>query len=294
MEAKATQENDGNDGLLVIGAGLPRTGTMSLQKALTELYDAKCYHMTDVLQGDQEDIDVWVDAMDGKMTPTKWHQYFKRKNYATGVDFPLARFYKELMVAFPSAKVVMSTRDPATWHGSVYSSIYQLTRLMTDHWSYGRLIQTLDGRKNCGKHFFQKIDSKVAPGCDVALYDAIRGGPEMSEKFFLDWETEVKKSVPADRLLVHSAKEGWAPLCNFLGLPIPDRPYPRVNDTASIQRATRTFQIVHGVVFYIAPLLTAVAGFMLKDTISQLLYSAYQIISGLWSSSDGEDLINNI
>lgn len=270
----------------MIGAGLPRTATMSLQQALTELYEGKCYHMTDVLQGSQEDIDVWVDGMDGKMSQERWQQYFQSRNYVTGVDFPLARFYKELMVAFPNAKVVLSTRDPSTWYGSVHGSIYQLTKLITENWSYSLLNNIMDGRKNAGKLFFQKIDSKPAPGCDMALYEAIKAGPEISQKFFRDWEEEVKRSVPADRLLVHSAKQGWEPLCKFLGRPIPDSPYPRANDTASIQKAMRAFKILHGVVFYLMPVATAVTGYLCRDSLSAAAVSISQLVANIWGPAE--------
>jgi len=42
----------------------------------------------------------------------------------------------------------------------------------------------------------------------------------------------VKAAIPADRLLVYQVKEGWAPLCAFLGLPEPAEPFPRSNDRA--------------------------------------------------------------
>lgn len=46
----------------MIGAGLPRTGTLSLKAALTQLYHGKCYHMMDVAAGDQEDVNAWLKA----------------------------------------------------------------------------------------------------------------------------------------------------------------------------------------------------------------------------------------
>ena len=83
------------------------------------------------------------------------------------------------------------------------------------------------------------LGNLVPPGCSVGLEAAIEGGPAVAEQFFRDWEAEVRRTVPADRLVVCSAKEGWAPLCRHLGLPVPASPYPRVNDTASIQRLVR-------------------------------------------------------
>jgi hypothetical protein len=42
---------------------------------------------------------------------------------------------------------------------------------------------------------------------------------------------EVRSTVPPERLLVWSASEGWEPLCEFLEVPVPDMPFPRVNDS---------------------------------------------------------------
>jgi hypothetical protein len=42
--------------------------------------------------------------------------------------------------------------------------------------------------------------------------------------------------VPPERLLVFEAKDGWQPLCEFLGVPVPDVPYPRVNSREDMQQ----------------------------------------------------------
>jgi hypothetical protein len=43
--------------------------------------------------------------------------------------------------------------------------------------------------------------------------------------------TAVRRDMPADRLLVFNIAEGWEPLCRFLGVPVPDAPFPRANTT---------------------------------------------------------------
>ena len=50
---------------------------------------------------------------------------------------------------------------------------------------------------------------------------------------------DVKAAVPPERLLVFSADQGWQPLCDFLGVPVPDTPFPNVNDRAAIKKALR-------------------------------------------------------
>ena len=111
--------------------------------------------MFEVASGDQEDIDIWLRAVDGDTTAEEWREFFRRKRFVTGCDFPLSLFYKELMAAFPEAKVVLSTRDPKTWHRSVYNSIWRFNQLM-EGWSYNALIRALDGRKNAGRNFFSE------------------------------------------------------------------------------------------------------------------------------------------
>ena len=55
---------------------------------------------------------------------------------------------------------------------------------------------------------------------------------------------EVKRRVPKERLLVYEVKEGWGPLCDFLGVDVPNEPFPHVNEAADLQRlilAARVF-----------------------------------------------------
>ena len=115
-------------------------------------------------------------AVDGDTAEEEWREFFGRKKFVTGCDFPLSLFYKELMAAFPEAKVVLSTRDLKTWHHSVYNSIWRFHQLL-EGWSYDALVRTLDGRKNAGKAFVRKLNSKVPEGCSLSFQQAIEGGP---------------------------------------------------------------------------------------------------------------------
>lgn len=55
-------------------------------------------------------------------------------------------------------------------------------------------------------------------------------------KIFNDWNASVKAECPKDKLLVFDVKEGWEPLCKFLGKPIPDQPFPNLNDTKEMKK----------------------------------------------------------
>jgi len=251
--------NKSFDEIKVIGAGLPRTGTLSLKTALTQLYGGKCYHMMNVFGGKQEDINIWIRACKEEIPPEEWRQFFSERNYVCGVDFPFSMHYKQIMKAYPDAKVVLSVRDPKTWYTSVYTSIYQIGLLMEKHPTARWLVEQIDRRRPSAHQMIDVMDSKPLQGCKLSFKGAIEAGPQDTEQLFNDWVSEVKRSVPADRLLVHSAKEGWAPLCEFLGLPIPDGPYPRVNDAASIASMVNKLWWVNCILFYCLPTAVAVA-----------------------------------
>jgi len=69
------------------------------------------------------------------------------------------------------------------------------------------------------------------------------GGRVKDRAFMTDWfirrNQQVIDGLPAERLLVFSPKQGWAPLCAFLGVPVPDAPFPRVNSRDEIAQVSR-------------------------------------------------------
>ena len=49
----------------------------------------------------------------------------------------------------------------------------------------------------------------------------------------------VRSIVPPEKLLEMELGDGWAPLCGFLGVPVPDEPFPRVNDAEAVEQYAR-------------------------------------------------------
>lgn len=249
------------DSVVVIGAGQIRTGSLSMKAALTHLLQAKCFHNTDVLAGNQEDVDVCLKAVAGDMKPENWKTYLLSRNYAAALDFPINMFYKDVMKAFPDVKVILTTRDPKTWYSSVVRLFefhgYQEECLLT----WRAIVGALDGRNNTEKLFMNQskanIWSFVPEGCDMSLEDAVRGGPDTAEKFLVDWEREVVRSVPKERLLVFKAQEGWKPLCDFLGVEQPDIPYPWLHQGNTLEDVKTKFRIVNKVVVFGIPMVIA-------------------------------------
>ena len=212
--------------LAVIGAGCGRTGTLSLKAALEQL-GFPCYHMREVVE--RGAAAQWHEALQHPEA-ADWDGIFA--GFTATVDFPAATVYKELMARYPDAKVILSVRAPDTWAASVMETIWnpyaRERSLVMAPWfpNFQRLGRAFRAR------FFRDADGGIASG---AIDD-----PQRLAALFREWVDEVKSSVPADRLLVFEARDGWAPLCRFLGVPVPpDTPYPRVNDTAAFKQMTR-------------------------------------------------------
>lgn len=97
----------------------------------------------------------------------------------------------------------------------------------------------------------------IPEGHSDSVFGAVEAGEEAAADFFNAWNEEVVRSVPADRLLVFEAKDGWGPLCRFLGVPVPDAPYPRVNDTAEQRGKVAKVKAISYFVLVAGPVLAA-------------------------------------
>ncbi|MDQ3944013.1 MAG: sulfotransferase family protein, partial [Actinomycetota bacterium] len=109
--------------LRVVGAGVGRTGTTSLQLALEELLGARCYHMMEVFPQPGH-VEAWHQAVKGNLP--EWDQLLA--GYGAAVDWPVSGFWRELSVAYPDAVVVLSVREsPEVWWKSASQTILHVT-----------------------------------------------------------------------------------------------------------------------------------------------------------------------
>ena len=219
----------------VIGAGFGRTGTTSLKSALETLGFAPCYHMTEVF-ANPRDAEVWRAAWRGE--PVDWDAMLGP--YEAAVDWPACTFYAELMERYPEAKVLLSVRDPERWYESTRTTIYELGRVIaasrTARVAFGLVsLLTFGGfaRTGAGEEI---IWNGTFDGRFEDRAHAIGVLERQNE--------EVRRRVPPERLLVYEVKEGWGPLCEFLGVPEPDEPFPRLNDAAEMRRGIRTLRAI--------------------------------------------------
>jgi hypothetical protein len=203
----------------LIGAGLPRTGTLTQKVALETLGVGPCYHWVNVI-ADLDQVGVWDAAIDGNVD---WDEVFA--GFQGTVDWPGGYFWRELMEHYPDAKVLLSVRDAEKWEPSFRETIWNMC--------FGGEVLNLVSRAR----------AQVDPQWDryLKLVDRMFWGPqgtfaaghETPAQMIAQFEAHnelVKANVPPERLLVWSVTEGWEPLCEFLGVAVPDEPLPHVND----------------------------------------------------------------
>jgi hypothetical protein len=214
--------------LEVIGAGFGRTGTMSLRVALEELGFGPCYHMSEVFENPGH-VEEWEAAAQGK--PIDWEELFS--GYRATVDWPGAAFYEELIERYPDAKVILTVRDPDRWYESARTTIYNIQRVASSPiFSLAALFVPR----------MRQMRRVALMASDLAWEDMFDGRFEdrgYAIEVFNRWNEEVRERVPAERLLVYEVKEGWEPLCDFVGVEAPDKPFPRLNDAETFRKMIR-------------------------------------------------------
>jgi Sulfotransferase domain len=219
----------------VIGAGFGRTGTTSLKAALERLGFDPCYHMTEVF-AHPDHADFWVAAWRGE--PVDWDGVLG--DYEATLDWPACTFYEELMEQHPDARVLLSVRDPERWYESTRSTIYELTKLIEGS-TISRVIFGLVSLLVFGG-FTGRRSSLANDLIWEGTFDGRFEDKAYAIGVFERHNEEVKRHVPPERLLVYEVKEGWGPLCEFLDVPEPDEPFPRLNDTAQMQRGMKSMK----------------------------------------------------
>lgn len=192
----------------VIGAGFGRTGTMSLKVALEELGFGPCYHMIELFEH-PEHVERWEAAV--RSEPVDWEDLFR--GYQATVDWPGAAFYKELSERYPEARVILTVRDPERWYESARNTIFTLRDVASSR--APQVARDLASQKG-----FRDVEDR-----------------QQTIEAFNRWNEEVKETIPPERLLIYEVREGWEPLCDFLGVEAPeDKPFPHLNDSESFRK----------------------------------------------------------
>lgn len=224
----------------VIGAGWGRTGTASLKRALEQIGFGPCHHMEEVITT-PADVPTWVSAARGDKID--WRAFLR--GWGATCDFPSALYYQELAETFPEAKIVLTVRDADGWYESMRTTIVESLKRFPN-----RFIVPHLPRIGAPAQVMNPSPLKAR------IMDRFADKPAILAEFEAH-TAEVKRVIPPERLLVFEVKQGWGPLCAFLGVPVPEVPFPRVNDAKQFQGYTKRATIVSWVLLLLGAGLVA-------------------------------------
>ena len=190
---------------------------------------------------------MWKQALVAKWEPDQGTKPFGRAEFdnllgkwGATTDWPPALMLEELLAAYPEAKVVLVERDVDRWYKSFCDTVIDGSAN-----PFVPLAAAID-KEYLGQMWEQSIlqakhSFNVEEPRTYGLFNLSQNPEHYSawrknaKSAYLAHNDMVKRVTPKDRLLLFKLEDGWEPLCEFLGKPVPDVPFPRVNETAAIQ-----------------------------------------------------------
>lgn len=211
-----------------------------MRAALKQLGFNEVYHMINVIQAKHTEPRKWIEAYKGKYTDERepftkeeWDDLLGQSQAC--IDLPGVLFSVELAEMYPEAKVIIQTRDAEKWYASVLDTVYPAFH--PKGWKY--LLRSYAGFLDPDARSyveFQRIMER-SMGFDHAAEK------DKAIAWFHEQYDTFREGIAKDRCIEYDISEGWKPLCEHLGVPIPmirddktgqlvEAPFPRVNDKA--------------------------------------------------------------
>ncbi|KAI4263814.1 MAG: hypothetical protein L6R42_001050 [Xanthoria sp. 1 TBL-2021] len=249
-------ESDAGDTLQVIGAGLPRTGTSSLKAALEFLGFDPCHHMVECFNKPEHSV-LFTNLINAKTNPNTTPDELNLqtaalkkglRGYRAAVDAPTCEVYEEMLAIFPNAKVILSVRDSKEqWWKSFNDTVGVQLGFV-----YPLLVYPVG---------FLRQQQRVVWAVEKH-WAALTGG-EIGTKVYTAHNQMVHETVPKEQLLEFNVKEGWPRLCEFLEVPVPDVPFPNLNDAKTIKKNLFGAKVMGAGVWSLCLTLAGVSAFLL-------------------------------
>ncbi|CAK8686999.1 unnamed protein product [Clavelina lepadiformis] len=213
----------------VICAGYSKTGTKSMQAALTELG----YNVYDYMENFAYLYDDWMKILKEGGTTEDFRRMFENVDAVT--DLPCYYFWDEIHKAFPEAKIILTTRDNEDiWATSLRNQFKaQETSILSLIWLFSPTLMRLH---KFGKHV---IMTGLGINMEVNFFGPRLLNIDLARMKYRRHNAHVLQEAPKDKLLVFNVKEGWEPLCTFLGVEVPSKPFPKRNVNADIMNELR-------------------------------------------------------
>ncbi|KAJ0421148.1 hypothetical protein BJY00DRAFT_312330 [Aspergillus carlsbadensis] len=241
--------------------GFNRTGTASMCNAL-ETLGIPCWHSIQFMSSRFGDIEMWQEGIDRKFFNAPGPKYGRAEfdqllhDYgAISSDTPAIAFADDLIEAYPEAKIVLVERDIDSWYESWMNGVIRN--------AYNPLITIVYMLDRWFTYPLGRVHRSTFSGW-LGI-----NNPEDARRVSKDKYREhyalVRRLTPPERLLEFKLSDGWGPLCEFLEKPVPDVPFPHLNEKKWLDEkvqivALRGMKRVlwKVLVWFVAPLITAV------------------------------------
>jgi len=212
----AMENEEDQTTIQIVALGLGRTGSTSLAIALeilkyTVIHDDEHTEITDLMDAiEEEDID--DDYMHEILGLRGYNATFKTAGY-------------KYVAKHPEIKAILSIRDTPDKY--------------VDSWLLAAPFMTiLEKRPFCWMSTVQKL----TPSFEEQFKHETTNGKQEDylerqtlRANYVSYNRAVQEAVPADRLLIFNAKQGWEPLCEFLGVSVPEGiTFPHVHTRAKL------------------------------------------------------------
>ncbi|XP_039250628.2 uncharacterized protein LOC120328257 [Styela clava] len=213
----------------ILIVGFLKTGTKSMCQALRILG----YNVSEHGRHFEELYEEWMEFLEGKGNFENLHQMFEGYD-ATSDTFAIA-YWKEFLKAFPDIKLILTMHDDK--YKCAKSFINQYTKYNESAFSFPLSVFSMKARR-----WFDLERKSVAKFCkppsEITGFEICKKFPILDQdqyaKYYEDHNNDVIENAPRDQLLIFNVKEGWGPVCQFLGYEIPDVPFPHENKGGAI------------------------------------------------------------
>ena len=217
---------------------MPKTGTTSLASGLRILG----FNVFD----DPEHVTIhrkqWFDLYFNGVVPDFTAMY---DDVDAVTDLPPAFWFEEILKSFPDAKVILTVRDSEdVWAESLVNYLSLVSSVLPNWYRVFPLANVM-------MNFYTAMRCAAYGSEDLSM-------SPLYKKKYREHNDRVQAVVPADQLLVFNVKQGWQPLCEFLGCEVPSQEFPRSNVAGSSLKSSPYVKMMRQRAKIVSWLLTAI------------------------------------
>ncbi|TGZ63752.1 hypothetical protein CRM22_006749 [Opisthorchis felineus] len=242
----------------VFVVGVDKTGTSFVKTLLQTLYLQPCLHSSDLSAASTGILSEWIVLADETDKFARQKKLGKLlENYRFAAGFPVVVYLDDLLEMYPSAKFILTVREAEPWLATIRSTSLPRVYKNSDRRLIDSTLHAVGFKRleQLNRRMFRQLF-----GPDVDLQD-----DNQVIQAYIRWNDYVRSVVPKDQLLVYKVKDRWEPLCQFLGVPVPDKPFPNTRRSLTLTRIpkSRIDRLQHFVICFAVYILIGIVVFRL-------------------------------